>query len=135
MAPRPALHRLATRPMASDWAADELLTFAEAAALHFPDGPFTAAVLRRAHSRGELRAATVSGRRFTTARDIADMVRTDAGPRPRPEAAELDYPGPEAFARVFRARVHQGRHRGSAAPDEGHPSQSPMGPTPIEPSR
>ena len=77
MAPRPALARLDERPLSSDWHPDELITFAEAAALHFPKGPLTASTLHLAYRRGELKAKRIAGKHFTTIADIRLMLQTD----------------------------------------------------------
>jgi len=53
---------------------DELLTFAEAAVLHFPNGPFKATTLRLAGKRGELRTVRIADRTFTTGTAIAEML-------------------------------------------------------------
>ena len=44
--------RVAARPDPSMWADDELMTFAEAASLMWPQGPLTASSLRTAYRAG-----------------------------------------------------------------------------------
>ncbi len=66
MAPRPSLHRIVVRPSPDLWAADELISVAEAHALFFASGPLSIGGLRSAIDRGELAATTINGRIFTT---------------------------------------------------------------------
>ena len=76
MPPRPALARLEHRPAPDQWAEDELLTLAEAAALLFPAGPFDADALRIAVRRGELAAVEINTRTFTTLLAVRTMTST-----------------------------------------------------------
>jgi hypothetical protein len=84
MAPRPALEKLKQRACVSEWTAEELLTFAEAAALHFPYGPFNAAALRLAGKRGELQVVRIGNRTFTTGMAISKMLTTVTAKCPPP---------------------------------------------------
>lgn len=74
MAPRPALNRLLTRPRLSDWDDDELITFAEAVALLFPNGPISTAGLHVAKRRGELASVSICRMSYTSIRSINQMI-------------------------------------------------------------
>jgi hypothetical protein len=65
--------RVAARPDPKDWQADELLTFAEAAALLWPDGPLTASSLRTAYRAGQLEVTLIARKLLTTKRALAAM--------------------------------------------------------------
>jgi hypothetical protein len=82
MAPRPALYRLGTRRLPADWGDDDLLTLAEAKALFFPAGPFTATALRSAAERGELSASRICGRLYTTPSAVRRFSQVADGKRP-----------------------------------------------------
>jgi hypothetical protein len=80
--------RVALRPSPSDWGLDELLTLAEAAALHWPPGPqaarglLTARNLRAAAEAGVLGTVKITRKRLTTRRQIAEMSRCQRAPAP-----------------------------------------------------
>ena len=80
MANRP--RRVAARPDPKDWGEGELLSFAEAAALLWPDGPLTASSLRTAYRAGELEVTMIARKMLTTKRAIAAM--TEGARRRRP---------------------------------------------------
>jgi hypothetical protein len=80
MAYRP--RRVAARPDPKDWGEDELLSFAEAAALLWPDGPLTASSLRTAYRAGELEVTVIARKLLVTRRALAEM--TAAARRKRP---------------------------------------------------
>lgn len=119
MAPRAPLDRIRRRPLPCDWKPDELLTFAEAAALVFPHGPFSAAALRNAHRRGELRATRLAGRSFTTRAALQEMMDIPRSTDPRagcsihrsgappPSAADVQ----RHWSGAFRAAVAVPRRR------------------------
>lgn len=65
--------RVAARPDPKDWADDELLTFAEAAALLWPSGPLTASSLRTAYRAGELEVVMIARKLLVTKADLAAM--------------------------------------------------------------
>lgn len=83
-------HRVAVRPDPAQWGDDELLTFAEAAALLWPDGPLTESSLRTAYRAGQLDTVLIARKLMTTKRALAAMQeaarrpasRTDAGRAP-----------------------------------------------------
>ncbi len=58
--------RVAARPDPAQWRDDELLTFAEAAALLWPQGPLTASSLRTAYRAGELETVMIARKLMTT---------------------------------------------------------------------
>jgi hypothetical protein len=78
--------RIAARPDPASWADDELLTFAEAAALLWPNGPLTASSLRTAY-RGGLLEVTVIARK---------LLVTKAALRAMQEAARRGPPAKDA---------------------------------------
>ncbi len=65
--------RIVARPDAAQWSEDELLTFAEAAALLWPEGPLTASSLRTAYRAGELEVTLIARKLLTTKRALAAM--------------------------------------------------------------
>jgi hypothetical protein len=65
--------RVAERPHPELWAQHELLTFAEAAALFWPDGLLTVSTLRTAAKNGQLAVADVAGRLFTSPAALHQM--------------------------------------------------------------
>jgi hypothetical protein len=65
--------RIAARPDPKDWGEDELLSFAEAAALLWPDGPLTASSLRTAYRANELEVTMIARKLLTTKRAIGAM--------------------------------------------------------------
>lgn len=79
---RDTMIRVKTRPRPENWADDEPMTLAEAAAVFFPDGLLTVASLRTAKRKGNLATVTVAGKDLTTPRAIKEMVR------PRPANAQ-----------------------------------------------
>jgi hypothetical protein len=58
----------------------ELMTFAEAAALMWPDGPLTASSLRTAYRAGELEVVVIARKLLVTKRALAAMA--EAARRP-----------------------------------------------------
>ncbi|HEV7600109.1 MAG TPA: hypothetical protein VGO49_07595 [Bradyrhizobium sp.] len=74
--------RVAARPDPKDWGEDELLSFSEAAALLWPDGPLTASSLRTAYRAGELEVTVIARKLLVTRRALAEM--TAAARRKRP---------------------------------------------------
>lgn len=81
MAPKP--RRVAARPDPKDWQDDELLTFSEAAALLWPDGPITASTLRTAYRQGLLEVTLLARKLMTTKGSLRRM--TDAARKPARE--------------------------------------------------
>jgi hypothetical protein len=81
MAPKP--RRVAARPDPKDWQDDELLTFSEAAALLWPDGPISASTLRTAYRGGLLETTMLARKLMTTKRALSAM--TEAARRPARE--------------------------------------------------
>lgn len=71
MAPKP--HRVVARPDPADWSDDELMTFAEAAALLWPDGPLTASSLRTAYRAGDLEVVMIARKLLVTKDSLAAM--------------------------------------------------------------
>lgn len=65
--------RVAVRPDPAQWDDDELLTFVEAAALLWPDGPLTASSLRTAYRAGALEVTVIARKLLTTKRALAAM--------------------------------------------------------------
>jgi hypothetical protein len=65
--------RVAARPDPEAWGEDELLSFSEAAALLWPDGPLTASSLRTAYRAGELEVTLIARKLLTTKRAVAAM--------------------------------------------------------------
>jgi hypothetical protein len=72
MAPKPP-RRIAARPDPGQWGEDELMTFSEAAALLWPQGPLTASSLRTAYRAGELEVAMIARKLLVTKRALAEM--------------------------------------------------------------
>lgn len=76
--------RVVARPDPSEWRDDELLTFAEAAALLWPDGPLTASTLRTAYRAGELETVMIARKLMTTRaalRSMQEALRRPARPQ------------------------------------------------------
>ena len=71
MAPKP--RRIIARPDPALWSDEELMTFAEAAALLWPDGPLTASSLRTAYRAGELEVVVIARKLLVTKRALAAM--------------------------------------------------------------
>jgi hypothetical protein len=71
--------RIAVRPDPAQWADDELMTFAEAAALLWPQGPLTASSLRTAYRAGQLEVTVIARKLLVTKAAIRAM--TDAATR------------------------------------------------------
>jgi hypothetical protein len=65
--------RVAARPDPQAWGEDELLSFVEAAALLWPQGPLTASSLRTAYRAGELEVTMIARKLLTTRRALAEM--------------------------------------------------------------
>jgi hypothetical protein len=74
--------RVAARPDPEAWGEEELLSFSEAAALLWPDGPLTASSLRTAYRAGELEVTVIARKLLVTRRALAEM--TAAARRKRP---------------------------------------------------
>jgi hypothetical protein len=72
MATRPP-RRIAARPAPAQWADDELLTFTEAAALLWPQGPLTASSLRTAYRAGQLEVTVIARKLLVTKRALHAM--------------------------------------------------------------
>ncbi len=68
--------RVAARPNPCDWADDELMTLAEAAALMWPQGPLTASSLRTAYRAGGLETVMIARKLLTTKANLAAMTKT-----------------------------------------------------------
>ena len=66
MGTAPKLDRVKARPRPDMWRDDELMTLAEAAALHWPDGPLTETSLRTAARDGRLPISQIAGKFFVT---------------------------------------------------------------------
>lgn len=73
--PNSRLRRVFDRPNPADWADDELLSLAEAAALLFPNGPLTERKLRTAADKRRLAIANINGNIFTTKSAVRDLCR------------------------------------------------------------
>jgi hypothetical protein len=71
--------RIAARPDPSSWGDDELLTFSEAAALMWPQGPLTASSLRTAYRGGALEVVIIARKLLVTKAAIRRM--TEAATR------------------------------------------------------
>jgi hypothetical protein len=71
MATKP--RRIAARPDPAQWSDDELMTFQEAAALLWPQGPLTASSLRTAYRAGELEVVMIARKLLVTKRGLAEM--------------------------------------------------------------
>lgn len=82
--------RIAARPDPDGWGLDELLTYAEAAALHWPDGPLTARSLRTAADDGRLPVVVIARKKFTSRRAVQEMCRC----APTNRKPDLDAPSP-----------------------------------------
>ena len=84
MATKPP-RRITARPDPAAWGDDELLTFAEAAALLWPDGPLTASSLRTAYRAGALEVTVIARKLLVTKRALRKMAETARRPlRGRP---------------------------------------------------
>jgi hypothetical protein len=79
MAIRPP-RRVAARPDPAQWADDELLTFTEAVALLWPQGPLTASSLRTAYRAGQLEVTVIARKLLVTKLAIRAMVEAAARP-------------------------------------------------------
>jgi hypothetical protein len=79
MATKPP-RRVAARPDPAMWADDELLTFAEAASLLWPDGPITASTLRTAYRASGLEVVVIARKLLVTKRALREMA--EAARRP-----------------------------------------------------
>lgn len=76
--------RVAQRPDPAAWGDDELMTLAEAARLHWPDGPITERTLRTAVRDGRLPISRLAGKFFVTRRALAALSNCEPVPAPRP---------------------------------------------------
>ena len=85
--------RIAARPNPSDWDNEELMTLAEAAALHWPHGPLTARSLRTAADAGQLPVVIVARKLLTSRRALQEMSRCHAKTPPE-TAPRPASPGP-----------------------------------------
>ena len=65
--------RIDARPDPGQWGEDELMTFSEAAALLWPQGPLTASSLRTAYRAGDLEVAMIARKLLVTKRALAEM--------------------------------------------------------------
>jgi hypothetical protein len=84
MATKPP-RRVAARPDPASWADDELMSFAEAVALVWPDGPLTASSLRTAYRAGGLEVAVIARKLLVTKRALREMAEAARRPvRGRP---------------------------------------------------
>lgn len=72
--------RVKARPDPAQWGDDELMTFAEAAALLWPQGPLTASSLRTAYRSGQLEVTVIARKLLVTKAAIKTM--TEAASRP-----------------------------------------------------
>jgi hypothetical protein len=68
--------RVAARPDPAQWRDDELLTFAEAVALLWPDGPLTASSLRTAYRAGHLEVTEIARKLLVTKAALKRMTET-----------------------------------------------------------
>lgn len=80
--------RVKERSNPSLWGLDELLTFHEAAALYWPDGPLTSRSLRTAAEAGMLGTVTIARKKLTTRRQLEEMSRCDRPTSPSPPPAK-----------------------------------------------
>ncbi len=103
--------RVAARPAPQQWDLDELMTLAEAAALHWPHGPLTARSLRTAVDDGLLPVVMVARKVLTSRRAILEMSQCaprtvpatghdDVSPSRRSKASGAS--APDAFERLMR---------------------------------
>jgi len=68
--------RVVARPDPAQWRDDELLTFAEAAALMWPDGPLTASSLRTAYRAGQLEVTVIARKLLVTKAALQRLIET-----------------------------------------------------------
>ncbi|MCA1529459.1 hypothetical protein [Bradyrhizobium yuanmingense] len=82
---KPVPRRVKLRPSADAWSDTEPLLLEEAAALLFPNGPYTASTLRTCYRQGLLEV-TVCARKLTTSkraiREMMEAARRPARERP-----------------------------------------------------
>ena len=83
----PLPRRVAARPDPEDWADDELLTFVEAAALLWPQGPLTASSLRTAYRSGQLEVTLIARKLLVTKESLKTMQRASRRPAQRRDGA------------------------------------------------
>jgi hypothetical protein len=84
MATKPP-RRVAARPDPASWADDELMSFSEAIALMWPDGPLTASSLRTAYRAGGLEVVVIARKLLVTKRALREMAEAARRPaRGRP---------------------------------------------------
>lgn len=65
--------RVAARPDPKDWDDDALMTFSEAAALLWPNGPLTASSLRTAYRAGDLEVTDIARKLLVTKKALRAM--------------------------------------------------------------
>lgn len=87
MARRDPMARIRNRPRPEEWADDETLTLAEAAALFFPEGPLTVSSLRTAARAGRLAIAKVAGKDLTSPRAVKALVKPCLAEKPNRPAS------------------------------------------------
>ena len=75
--------RVEARPNPAQWADDELLTFSEAAALLWPQGPLTASTLRTAYRAGQLEVTMLARKLLVTKAAIRSMTEAASVPARR----------------------------------------------------
>jgi hypothetical protein len=103
-------HRVAARPHPSQWDPAELMSFREAAALFWPQGPLTVSSLRTAHKDKKLAAVEIAGKFLTTKSAILQMstcsLETNE-PIPEPVTASPETPRAKASRNLsdFRQRI------------------------------
>ncbi|BBF94340.1 hypothetical protein [Blastochloris tepida] len=88
--PVPLPPRIAARPDPAQWGADELLTFAEAAALFWPYGPLTATSLRTAYRQGLVDVVMIARKVFVTPAALARMTAQATRPAPARSGEAVD---------------------------------------------
>jgi len=100
--------RVAQRPDPAEWGEDELMTLAEAARLHWPDGPITERTLRTAVRDGRLPISRFAGKFFVTRRALAALSNCEPTPASRPsresEVATSGFEDDLAAVRRMRGR-------------------------------
>ncbi|GAA0005953.1 hypothetical protein [Bradyrhizobium diazoefficiens] len=83
MKPKP--RRIAARPDPEAWSDTDPLSLEEAAALMFPDGPYTASTLRSCYRQGFLEVTILARKLTTNKRAIREMMEAARRP-PRKHA-------------------------------------------------
>nr|BCE70257.1 hypothetical protein XF8B_03680 [Bradyrhizobium diazoefficiens] len=74
---------MADRPDPAEWADDELMSLAEAAALLWPGGPLSVSSLRTAERDGRLAVVSIAGKILTTKAALREMAKCSASSRER----------------------------------------------------